>query len=292
MGAKPVPSEPNSPGTSAPSTIRQALDLSGRVVAITGAAGLLGQRHAEAVAELGANLAVIDLDADAAAKTAADIIKRFSVDAEPIAADITDHASVSLMRTQILDRFGRIDVLINNAARNPKVEDGGANFSRMEIFPLSEWQSDIAVGLTGAFLCARALGPDMAMAGRGAIINIASDLGIIAPDQRLYRRDGAEEDAHPVKPVSYSVVKHGLIGLTRYIATYWADRGVRCNALAPGGIYAGQDAKFLSRLEPLIPLGRMAHRDELKSAIGFLASDASSYMNGAVLVMDGGRSVW
>ena len=153
------------------------------------------------------------------------------------------------------------------------------------------WNQDIAVGLTGAFLCARTFGEVMAQKGKGVILNIASDLALISPDQRLYRKSGLPEQAQSVKPVTYSVVKSGLIGLTRYLATYWADRGVRCNALSPGGIYVDQEEDFVQRLSQLIPVGRMATKDEYKAAVAFLVSDASSYMNGANLVIDGGRTV-
>jgi NAD(P)-dependent dehydrogenase (short-subunit alcohol dehydrogenase family) len=154
------------------------------------------------------------------------------------------------------------------------------------------WEQDIAVGLTGAFLCSRTLGAEMAGVGRGVILNIGSDLGLIAPDQRLYQKDGSPPDEQPVKPVTYSVVKSGLIGLTRYLATYWADRGVRANLIAPGGVYTDQDHNFVEQLSRLIPLGRMAHHDEYKSSVAFLVSDASSYMNGAILSIDGGRTCW
>ena len=154
------------------------------------------------------------------------------------------------------------------------------------------WNQDIAVGLTGAFLCARTFGEIMAKQGKGVILNIASDLALISPDQRLYRKSGLPDQAQFVKPITYSVVKSGLIGLTRYLATYWADCGVRCNALSPGGIHVDQEEDFVQRLSQLIPMGRMASKDEYKAAVAFLVSDASSYMNGANLVMDGGRTVW
>jgi NAD(P)-dependent dehydrogenase (short-subunit alcohol dehydrogenase family) len=166
------------------------------------------------------------------------------------------------------------------------------SWARLEHFPLALWNRDLAVGLTGAFLCSQAVGRHMAAHGGGVILNIASDLSLISPDQRLYRRHLLAEAAQPVKPVTYSVAKHGLIGLTRYLATYWADAGIRVNAISPGGVYRGQPDEFVERLTSLIPLGRMAAEDEYKAAIVFLLSDASSYMTGANLVMDGGRTCW
>lgn len=278
----------------APASLKQAFDLSGRVAVITGGAGLLGTKHGEAVIELGGIPVLVDLDEVRAAKAAADLAKAFGGQALGLGCDITRPEAVVKCLADVNSAFGRVDILINNAANNPKVEgDGsGKNFSRLENFPLEAWNQDIAVGLTGGFLCSRVFGAEMANAGRGVILNIASDLGVMAPDQRLYRVDGLAPEQQPVKPVTYSVVKAGLIGLTRYLATYWIERGVRANALVPGGVYAGQDEQFLSRIADLIPMGRMAHRDEYKSAVAFLVSDASSYMNGALLTVDGGRTVW
>nr|MBC8267402.1 SDR family oxidoreductase [Rhodospirillaceae bacterium] len=203
-------------------------------------------------------------------------------------ADQVDVACQSL-----LEQFGRIDILINNAANNPKMEvQNGDDFSRLENFPTEIWDADLAVGLTGAFLCSRTFGAIMANAGKGVILNVASDLALIAPDQRLYQQEGVSRDMQPVKPVTYSVVKSGLIGLTRYLATYWADKGVRANAIAPGGVFTDQDDAFVERLTHLIPMGRMAHVDEYKAAVAFLISDASSYMTGSVLPIDGGRTCW
>lgn len=278
----------------APASLKQAFDLSGRVAVITGGAGLLGVKHGEALMELGAAVALMDLDERRAQAAAADLAKRIGGKAIGIGCDITDEGAVSAAQARVTHKLGAAGILVNNAANNPKVEGdaSGKNFSRLENFPLATWNLDIAVGLTGAFLCSRVFGADMAKAGKGVIVNIASDLGVIAPDQRLYRKDSLPPDQQPVKPVTYSVVKAGLIGLTRYLATYWPDCGVRCNALVPGGVYAGQDEGFLSRVAHLIPMGRMAHQDEYKGAVAFLASDASSYMNGALLLVDGGRTVW
>ncbi len=268
-------------------------DLTGRVAVITGGAGLLGTRHAQAIASAGGVPVLVDLavaDPEAKAQQLASV---FGVNASGISADITKPDQVRAMTEKVLAQFGGVDILVNNAANNPKVEPAGATpWSRLEAFPLDVWQADIAVGLTGALLCSRELGAHMARRGRGVIVNIASDLAVIAPDQRLYRREGVPEDRQPVKPVSYSVVKAGLLGLTRYLATYWADRGVRANALSPGGVYNGQPDEFVARLSSLIPMGRMANLNEYQGALLFLCSDASSYMNGANLIIDGGRSCW
>jgi NAD(P)-dependent dehydrogenase (short-subunit alcohol dehydrogenase family) len=192
----------------------------------------------------------------------------------------------------VLARCERVDGLINNAARNPKVEGAGLSATRFEQFSLESWQADLDVGLTGAFLASQAFGAHFARQGRGVIVNIASDLGLIAPDQRIYRRPGLADDEQPVKPVTYSVVKGGLVMLTRYLATYYAERGVRVNTLCPGGVYNQQPEDFVERLTALIPMGRMAKRDEYRSALVFLCSDASSYMTGQNLVIDGGRTCW
>lgn len=266
--------------------------LTDRVAVITGGAGLLGVMHGEAVAEAGGVAVLWDLDEARATAAAAGIVERTGGVAIGLAVDITDRAAVERGVQQVLERTGRIDILINNAANDPKVEPGRSpSWTRLEAFAAEFWNQDIAVGLTGAFLCSQAIGTRLAAQGGGVILNIASDLGVIAPDQRLYRQDGLPEDQQPVKPVTYSVVKHGLIGLTKYLATYWAGRGVRANALSPGGVYTSQPDDFVLRLTTLIPMGRMARRDEYKAAVVFLCSDASAYMTGQNVVMDGGRTV-
>jgi len=264
-------------------------DLTGRVAIITGGYGLLGRSHARAIHGAGGIPVLLDI----ATPDAVFLRERAGFDADYVRCDITSEEALIGTLSEIKRRHGRIDILINNAANNPKVESpGDLGNSRLENFPLRQWHADVAVGLTGAMLCSRVFGAEMARQGKGVIVNIASDLALIAPDQRLYTVDGLAADAQPVKPVSYSVVKTGLIGLTRYLATYWAANGVRANALCPGGVENGQDVVFLRRISERIPLGRMADVDEYQGAIRFLCSDASSYMTGAVIAMDGGRSAW
>ncbi len=274
-------------------SVKQTFDLSGRVAIITGGAGLLGVKHGEAVAEMGGIPILVDINEERACAAAEAITAAYGTPALGLAANITQLDQVEAIRQRVLDQFGRVDILINNAANNPKVEAGGGlQWSRLENFPLNVWEQDIAVGLTGAFLCSRVFGEHFAVQKAGVILNIASDLAVIAPDQRIYRQPGLPDDQQPVKPVTYSVVKAGLVGLTRYLATYWADQGVRVNALSPGGVYTSQDDAFVQRLTNLIPMGRMAHKDEYKGVVVFLVSDASSYMTGVNVVMDGGRTVW
>lgn len=272
--------------------------LDGRIVVITGAAGLLGRSHAAAVLEAGGHPVLADIAAEPLIAASRDLEATFGSDLSTSVVDITDERQVQRFAQEVWDLHGRVDGLINNAANNPKVEGGEGRFSRLEAFPLAAWGEDIAVGLTGAFLCAKHLGPLIARSAEGSpgrttgsIINISSDLGLIAPDQRLYRQEGLAEDQQPVKPVTYSVVKSGLIGLTRYLSTYWPGL-VRSNALCPGGVEQGQPEEFVRNLASRIPLGRMANANEYRGAVTFLLSDASSYMNGAVLAMDGGRSAW
>jgi len=273
--------------------VEALFDLSGRVAVITGGCGLLGYRHAEIIAAAGGTPVLLDLTVAGPGERAETLARDFRVPALGVAVDITNAADVHAMLATVLERFGRVDILINNAANNPKVESpGDAPWSRLENFPLDVWEADLAVGLTGAFLCSQVVGAELARRGRGVILNIASDLAVIGPDQRLYRRDDGPPSMQPVKPVTYSVVKTALLGLTRYLATYWADAGVRVNAISPGGVANGQSDEFVARLTALIPMSRMARVDEYKGAILFLCSDASSYMTGANLVIDGGRSTW
>jgi NAD(P)-dependent dehydrogenase (short-subunit alcohol dehydrogenase family) len=269
--------------------------LSGKTALITGAAGLLGVEHGAALLESGASVVLTDVSDDALESARKQLAREF--DAGRISCkrmDVTDPAGIRAVAEELAASARGVDILVNNAAIDPKMKggEGMTETSRLEVFPLDQWELQVNVGLTGAFLCSQVFGAAMARDGGGVILNIASDLSVISPDQRLYRKSGLDESLQPVKPVTYSVIKAGLIGLTRYLATYWADKGVRANALSPGGVYNGQDEEFVQRLAPLVPLGRMASRDEYRAAVQFLCSDASAYLNGQNLVMDGGRSVW
>lgn len=275
-------------------SIRTMCDLTGKVAIITGGAGMLGEMHAEAIAEAGGHPILADTNEHLAIAKAKVISERYSVDAMGIKTDITNKMEVETLLDVILKRFGRIDILINNAANDPKVKakKEDHSLSRLEKFPIEQWNQDIAVGLTGAFLCSQVIGSEMAKRGGGVILNISSDLGIVGPDQRIYLKQGLSEDKQPVKPISYPVVKSALIGLTRYLATYWAEKNIRVNAICPGGVQTDQPEEFLEKVTFRIPMGRMARKDEYKGAILFLVSDASSYMTGATLIIDGGRTCW
>ena len=274
-------------------SLKKQFDLLDKVAIITGGTGLLGEKHAEAIAEFGGIPILLDIDKKAGTKKASKICNEYQVDCEFMLCDITDESQISSVRDYLLSKFGHIYMLINNAAIDPKVEaKSEKNLSRLENFPIDQWNLELSVGLTGSMLCSKVFGYEMAKKGKGVILNISSDLGIIAPDQRIYKKEGFNENEQPVKPVTYSVIKHGLIGLTKYLATYWADKGVRCNALCPGGIYNNQPDEFIKKISKLIPMRRMANSDEYKAAVIFMVSDASSYMNGSVVSMDGGKSSW
>jgi NAD(P)-dependent dehydrogenase (short-subunit alcohol dehydrogenase family) len=273
--------------------VTDLFDLTGRVAIVTGGAGLLGYHHGAILAAAGAHIVVLDLAHANPGLRAEQLELAHGPECLGLAVDITSEVSLEHVREQVMAKFGRIDILINNAANNPKVEDQkpGQPWSRLENFPLATWNADIAVGLTGAFLCSRVFGQEMVKRGSGVILNVASDLAVIAPDQRLYRLEGVPDHEQPVKPVTYSVVKTALLGLTRYLSTYWVEQGVRVNAISPGGVANGQPDEFTAKLHALIPMARMAHKDEYQGAVLFLCSDASSYMTGQNLIVDGGRSV-
>jgi NAD(P)-dependent dehydrogenase (short-subunit alcohol dehydrogenase family) len=269
--------------------------LSGKWALVTGGAGLLGKEHALALLEVGANVVLWDVNEENLIKVTNELNKNFIKQSVIMSVvDISKEDEV-YEHSKKLDSQGiDISILINNAAINPKYrsENNEIEFSRVENLNLNDWNNQISVGLTGAFICSKYFGTKMASNKNGVILNISSDLSVISPDQRLYRVSGTKENSQPVKPISYSVIKSGLVGMTKYLATYWSTNGVRVNALSPGGVYEEQSDEFIVKVSNLIPLGRMARSNEYRSAVQFLCSDASSYMTGQNIVIDGGRSVW
>jgi NAD(P)-dependent dehydrogenase (short-subunit alcohol dehydrogenase family) len=272
---------------------RRLFSLQNRVAVITGGAGLLGVKHAEVIASAGGIPVLADIDGARADERAKEVANTFGIKAWGAGIDITKEEQVRGLLGQILERHDRVDILINNAARDPKVKgDGTASLSRVENFPMEQWEADLDVGLKGAFLCSQIFGGEMARRKKGVIVNIGSEYGVNGPDQRLYRQPGLAEEAQPVKPITYTVVKSGLIGMNRYFALYWAQRGVRVNAVSLGGVRQDQSEEFMRRYIEQVPLGRMAEPEDYQGTILYLCSDASSFLTGANLVVDGGRSCW
>lgn len=270
-------------------------DITGKVCIVTGGGGLIGMKHTQAILEGGGIPVLLDIFPDGMERVKKSVIEEYGeVSIETFVTDITDREKLCKVRDSLLEKYGHIDVLINNAANNPKVEGGSKNLgaTRFHNFPVEIWNQDIAVGLTGAMLCAQVFGEVMEKQGKGVILNISSDYGLIAPDQRIYRKEGVPENQQTIKPVSYSVVKHGIIGLTKYLAVYWADKDIRVNTLCPASLYNGQDDEFVEKISKLIPMGRMSNPDEYICTVLYMISDATTYMTGSTVVLDGGRTSW
>lgn len=274
--------------------LKNIFSLKKNVIIITGANGLLGRKHAEAVAFYGGIPILLDLIEDDVKKFSSYLKKKYNVKSEGYAVDITKEELVEENSKLVKDKFGKIDGLVNNAANNPMLEkkdNTKIDNNDLENFNLDLWNKDISVGLTGSFLCSKHYGFQISKNPKGGVIvNISSDLGIIAPDQRLYM--SANNKKNYVKPITYSVVKTGLIGLTRYLSTYWADKNVRCNVLCPGGVENGQSKQFLNKIKTRIPLQRLAKSNEYQGTLVWMLSDAASYLNGAIVPVEGGRTVW
>ena len=251
-----------------------ALNLKNKNIIITGGNGFLGSQITNALLNEKANIYIIDIKKPK---------KRTS--AKYFESDITNEQDLKKILKFFKLKKIKIDVLINNAAIDYSPLKSKKNNFKLEAFPNNLWDKDISVSLKGSYLCTKVFGSYMSKFKKGSIINVSSDLGIIAPDQRIYKNSGF------VKPVTYSVVKHGIIGLTKYTASYWGEKNIRCNAIAPGGIYNNQDSSFVKKINQLIPLGRMAKKNEYNGLILFLCSDLSSYMTGSIIVADGGRTI-
>ncbi len=265
--------------------------LDGQVAVVTGGAGLLGREFCRTLAQAGAAVVVSDLNEAAACKTAQEL-QDAGGKAVGVGTDVTQPGSVTGMVEAALKAFGRLDILVCSAALDPKFDasHAGQNRNTFEDYPTEMWRQALDVNLTGLFLCAQAAVKPMLAQNHGVIINICSTYGLVGPDQRIYRKPGQE--AQSFKPVYYSVTKAGVLGLTRYLATYYAGKNIRANALTPGGVFVDHDEVFVQNYSARTVLGRMAHRDEMNGALLFLASDASSYMTGANLVVDGGWTAW
>lgn len=263
-------------------------DLSGKVAIVTGAIGLIGKEHCRALIDYGATVIVTDIDEKEVENSA----KRLGENAYGFAMDITNSESIKSVCNQVREQFGSIDVLVNNAAINDMVEDpkSSLELSKFENYPLEIWEKSLKVNLTGTFLCCQIFGKVMAEQGRGSIINISSTYGIVAPDQSLYIDENGNQIFY--KPVAYPVTKAGVIMLTKYLASYWGNKGVRVNCLSPGGVENQQKPHFIEKYAQKTPSKRMAQKTDYRGALVYLASDASSYTNGANIVVDGGWTIW
>ena len=273
---------------------RQAslFSLDGKVAIVTGALGLLGKQHCETLADFGATVIIADLDEKKCIGYAKELAIDCATEVAGVGLDITDTASLRNAYELILARYGHIDVLVNNAAVNDSFENPlmAGELSRFENYPLEAWERSLRVNVTGTFLASQIFGAEMAKAGKGSIINVASTYGIVGPDQSLYKRPDGTQSFY--KSPSYSATKGAIIAFTRYLAAYWGPSGVRVNTLSPGGVENNQDEFFIQNYSQRTPLGHMAKTDDYRGALVFLASDASSYMTGANLVVDGGWTAW
>lgn len=269
-------------------SIDPLFSLTGKTAIVTGALGLIGRHHCQALAQAGANVVAADLDAAGCAKFAATLPTR----SLGLGLDVTSEAALVAARDRILAEFGHIDVLVNNAAINDMFESPAlaAEKSRFESYPLAMWQQSMAVNVTGVFLCSQILGTPMAERGQGSIINVASTYGIVAPDQALYLTPDGRQPFY--KSPAYPTTKGAVISFTRFLAAYWGPAGIRVNTLSPGGVENNQDEYFVDNYSRRTMLKRMAFPTDYMGAVVFLASDASAYMTGANLVVDGGWTAW
>jgi NAD(P)-dependent dehydrogenase (short-subunit alcohol dehydrogenase family) len=272
------------------STYRELFELKGKTAVVTGGLGILGRRFCRGLAEFGADVAVVDLDGEQAQAYADELARDVGVRAVGVSCDVSSPASVKAMVETVVDRLGGVHILHNNAASKSK--DLDAFFAPLEKYSLDEWRRIMSVNIDGMFLVAQAVGGQMVAQGSGgSIIQTASIYGIMASDKRIY--EGSFYLGRQIgNPAVYSASKAAVVGLTRYLAAYWADKGVRVNTLTPGGVESGQNETFKQKYAARVPMGRMAQGEEMVGALIYLASDASSYVTGHNLVVDGGLNAW
>ena len=265
----------------------ELFSLSGKVAIVTGACGLLGKKHCEALAQAGASVVVADLDRELSTILANSLPDNHM----GVALDVTNQYSIKEAKELVLEKYGSIDVLVNNAAINDMFENPQLKEeqSRFENYPLTMWRQALDVNVTGVFLCSQIIGSVLAEQAKGSIINIASTYGVTAPDQTLYKDEDGLQTFY--KSAAYPTTKGAVISFTRFLSAYWGNKGVRVNSLSPGGVQNGQDEYFINKYSQRTPLGRMAKDSDYQGALIFLASDASSYMTGANLVVDGGWTI-
>ncbi len=269
-------------------SVKDLFSLEGKTAIVTGAIGLIGKEHCRALSEAGANIIVADLNEEKCSEFASTL----NTKSVGLGVDITQENSVKALNQKGLDYFNKIDILVNNAAINDMFENpaAAAELSKFENYPLELWQKSIDVNITGMFLCSQIVGKGMAENGKGSIINIASTYGIVAPDQSLYKDKKGKQNFY--KSAAYPVTKGAVISFTRFLASYWGNKGVRVNTLSPGGVENNQEDYFIENYSSRTPLGRMAKPTDYKGALVFLASEASDYMTGANLIVDGGWTAW
>lgn len=253
------------------------------MVILTGAAGLLGTQYAEGLSQTGANVVLADTNFARCKSLVNSLAKKYDVFPLAIKVDITSKKSIKNMVKRTVDRFSRIDVLVNNAVFPESKKERSVSFEK---FALSDWNKIIGVNLTGVFLCCQEVGKIMSKQKSGVIINIGSIYGMKGADQRIYGNSGLNSTA------AYAVTKSGILNITRYLASYWHKKGIRINTLSLGGVENNQERDFKKKYSYKTMIGRMARNDEYIGALIFLASDASSYMTGSNLVVDGGWTSW
>ena len=268
---------------------RKLFDLSGKTAVVTGGVGILGRQFCRGLADFGVDVAVVDLEEEKTSEFAGELCAEYGVRSAGIGCDVSDPESVRAMVERAVSHFGRIDILLNNAASKSK--DLDAFFAPFENYSLDEWRKVMAVNIDGMFLAAQAVGKHMAGHGAGSIIQTSSIYGILSSDNRIY--EGSFYLGRQISnPAVYSASKAAVVGLTRHLAAYWAEKNIRVNTLVPGGVESGQNDMFKGKYSDRVPMNRMAQAHEMVGAVIFLASDASSYVTGQCLVVDGGLSVW